>query len=160
MPPLHPNCQCSVVALDNASSLVYDLNRQSFMSAVEVILRNSDGGIWSITNSDINSNMRVGFVPFELRPIAVSEEPTITDDTGQFPIIDSVINQDTLDNPRRVVKTRDTRWLPGTDGPLNEPATAYFASDGSYVVRNDLSGEIVQISNKFDPDWVCPWDAQ
>jgi len=27
--------------------------------------------------------------------------------------------QDTLDNPRRVVKTRDTRWLPGTDGPLN-----------------------------------------
>ena len=68
--------------------------------------------------------------------------------------------QDTLDNPRRVVKTRDTRWLPGTDGPLNEPATAYFASDGSYVVRNDLSGEIVQISNKFDPDWVCPWDAQ
>ena len=92
MPPLHPNCQCSVVALDNASSLVYDLNRQGFMSAVEVILRNSDGGIWTMSNSETNGNMRVGFVPFEIRPIAVSEEPTITDDTGKFPIIDSVIN--------------------------------------------------------------------
>ena len=92
MPPLHPNCQCSVAALDNASSLVYDLNRQGFMSAVEVMLENSDGGIWTMSNSDTNGNMRVGYVPFEIRPIAVSEEPTITDDTGQFPIIDSVIN--------------------------------------------------------------------
>ena len=62
------------------------------MSAVEIMLENGDGGIWTMSNSDANGNMRVGFVPFEIRPIAVSEEPTITDDTGQFPIIDSVIN--------------------------------------------------------------------
>ncbi|MBQ8117655.1 MAG: hypothetical protein IJ147_06320 [Lachnospiraceae bacterium] len=27
--------------------------------------------------------------------------------------------QETLDNPVRTVKTRDTRWLPGADGPLD-----------------------------------------
>lgn len=67
--------------------------------------------------------------------------------------------QETLDNPVRTVKTRDTRWLPGSDGPLDDPATAYYASDGSYVVRNDKTGEITQISNKNDPNWIAPWDA-
>ena len=68
--------------------------------------------------------------------------------------------QETLDNPVRTVETRDTRWLPGADGPLDDPATAYYASDGSYVVRNDKTGVITQISNKNDPNWIAPWDVQ
>lgn len=66
--------------------------------------------------------------------------------------------QETLNNPVRTVKTRDTRWLPGADGPLNDSATAYYATDGSYVVRNDKTGVITQISNKNDPSWIAPWD--
>ncbi|MBC3456567.1 colicin E5-related ribonuclease [Pseudomonas mosselii] len=27
----------------------------------------------------------------------------------------------------------------------------------SYVVRNDRTGAIVQVSNKNDPEWVAPW---
>lgn len=68
--------------------------------------------------------------------------------------------QETLDNPVRTVKTRDTRWLPDADGPLDDPATAYYASDGSYVVRNDKTGVITQISNKNDPNWIAPWDVE
>ncbi|WP_408981024.1 colicin E5-related ribonuclease [Pseudomonas sp. B21-017] len=33
-----------------------------------------------------------------------------------------------------------------------------LAKDGSYVVRNDRTGAIVQVSNKKDPNWVAPWD--
>lgn len=58
--------------------------------------------------------------------------------------------QDALDNPVNTVKTRDTRWLPGADGPLNDPATAYYLKDGGYVVRNDKTGVITQISNRND----------
>ena len=40
----------------------------------------------------------------------------------------------TLSNPARIVETRDTRWLPGAEGPLDVPATAYIRNDGTYVV--------------------------
>ena len=66
--------------------------------------------------------------------------------------------QETIRHPTKTVKTRDTRWLPGADRPLDDPATAYYASDGSYIVRNDQSGAIAQISNKNDPNWIAPWD--
>ena len=66
--------------------------------------------------------------------------------------------QETLHNPVRTMKTSDTRSLPGADGLLDDPATAYYASDGSYVVRNDKTGVITKISNKNDPNWIAPWD--
>lgn len=68
--------------------------------------------------------------------------------------------QETLNNPARTVETKDTRWLPGAAEPLDDPATAYYAADGSYVVRNDNTGVIVQISNKNDPNWVAQWDSK
>jgi filamentous hemagglutinin len=40
---------------------------------------------------------------------------------------------------------------------MNDPATAYINLDSSYVVQNDRTGEIVQISNKNDPDWQSPF---
>lgn len=40
------------------------------------------------------------------------------------------------------------------DGTKNDdPATMYFDKDGNYVVRNDRTGDIVQVSNKNDPTW-------
>ena len=65
---------------------------------------------------------------------------------------------DAINNPVKTKKTRDQRWLPHADAPRDDPATAYFAADGSYVVRNDKTGEIVQISDKNDKEWIVPWE--
>lgn len=63
----------------------------------------------------------------------------------------------TIQNPTRTTSVRDTRHLP--DGSrLNDPATAYIGPDGRYVIRNDKTGDIVQISNRNDPNWRAPWD--
>jgi RHS repeat-associated protein len=62
----------------------------------------------------------------------------------------------TIANPDRTVATTDSRYQP--DGTrLNDPATAYVNKDGSYVVRNNKSGDIVQISNRNDPNWKSPF---
>ena len=60
-------------------------------------------------------------------------------------------------NPVRTVRWRDTRHLP-RGGRLDDPATVYYSSGGGYVVRNDITGDIVQISNRNKPDWKAPWD--
>jgi RHS repeat-associated protein len=64
---------------------------------------------------------------------------------------------DAVRNPARVVSTRDTRHLPG-GGRMNDPATAYYSREGGYVVRNDRTGDIVQVSNRNDTGWRAPWD--
>jgi hypothetical protein len=35
----------------------------------------------------------------------------------------------------------------------NSAATAYYNADGSYVVRDDASSEVIQISDRNDPNW-------
>jgi len=35
----------------------------------------------------------------------------------------------------------------------DNPATAYFDKNGHYVVRDDVTGEIVQMSNRYNPNW-------
>ena len=65
------------------------------------------------------------------------------------------VNQ-TLNYPSKTVKTTDTRFNP--DGSKNtDSATAYLNQDGSYVVRNDNTGDIVQVSNRKDPNWKSPF---
>ena len=61
-------------------------------------------------------------------------------------------------NPSKTVVTRDTRFDPVSGTRLNDPATGYVAKDGSYVVRNDRTGAIVQVSDKNDKNWVAPWE--
>lgn len=39
------------------------------------------------------------------------------------------------------------------------PATAYFNEDGSYVVRDDATGELVQMSDRTDPSCWVPDDT-
>ncbi len=65
--------------------------------------------------------------------------------------------EETIANPSRTSATTDTRFLPnGTR--MNDPATAYINVDGSYVVRNNRSGDVVQVSNRRDPNWKSPFD--
>ena len=64
--------------------------------------------------------------------------------------------QNVLNAPHRTVPTQDTRYLPG-GGQQNNPATAYVRSDGHYVIRNDLTGDIVQLSNRNDAAWKAPF---
>jgi hypothetical protein len=65
--------------------------------------------------------------------------------------------QSAIDKPARTVPWRDTRHLPG-GGRMNEPATAYYSQRGGYVVRNERTGDIVQVSDRTDPGWKAPWD--
>ena len=64
--------------------------------------------------------------------------------------------EDTLQNPKRTVMTRDQRYRP--DGSqIDAPATVYIHADGNYVVRNDTTGDIVQISDRHNPAWKAPF---
>lgn len=63
-----------------------------------------------------------------------------------------------LKNPSKTVATKDTRFDPISGKRLNDPATGYVAKDGSYVVKNDRTGAIVQVSDKNEKNWIAPWD--
>ncbi len=65
--------------------------------------------------------------------------------------------KETISNPARTLKVHDVRHLPG-GGKRNDPATAFIRKDGSYVIRNDKTGDIVQVSDRSDPNWKAPWD--
>jgi hypothetical protein len=65
--------------------------------------------------------------------------------------------EEILRDPAETVRTIDVRHVP--DGTrLREPATGYVDATGHYVVQNDLTGDIVQRSNRHDPEWKAPWD--
>jgi RHS repeat-associated protein len=61
----------------------------------------------------------------------------------------------TIKKPARTAKTRDTRHLPG-GGRMNDPATVYYSPRGGYVIRNDRTGDIVQVSDRTRRDWKGP----
>lgn len=66
---------------------------------------------------------------------------------------------ETVQNPARTAATRDERYNP--DGTKkNEPATVYYRTDGHYVTVNDLTRDIVQISDLNDPDWIDPFGVK
>lgn len=65
---------------------------------------------------------------------------------------------ETINRPHRRVQTRDTRYKADGSGQRHDdPATAYIRTDGSYVVRNNMTGDIVQVSDRNDPDWQSPF---
>ena len=61
-----------------------------------------------------------------------------------------------INNSVKKYSTIDNRNNPLTGIKNNAPATLYVAKDGSYVIRNDVTGDIVQISNKYDKNWKWP----
>ena len=62
--------------------------------------------------------------------------------------------KDVMENPDRTVATRDLRNNQTTGQRNDDPATAYIDKDGHYVIRNDKTGNIVQISGKNSPNWL------
>jgi hypothetical protein len=67
--------------------------------------------------------------------------------------------EEAIRNPSRMVTTRDTRFMP-EGGQIDEPALAYYHKDGGYVVRNERTGDVVQVSNRNDEQWIAPWDSK
>jgi hypothetical protein len=62
-------------------------------------------------------------------------------------------------HPHRIVETTDMRWQ--ADGSRrNDPAKAYIREDGHYIVRNEVDGTIVQISNRNKPHWKSPFESR
>ncbi|HSH04926.1 MAG TPA: colicin E5-related ribonuclease [Anaerolineae bacterium] len=59
-------------------------------------------------------------------------------------------NTDSIDD----VINSPTHTSTATNKANGNSATAYFDTDGSYVVRDDITGDIIQISDKTDPNWV------
>lgn len=58
----------------------------------------------------------------------------------------SAIIDDTITNPKSI--------SPALNKATGGDATAYFRPDGSYVVRDNATGRIIQISNRNDPNWI------
>ncbi len=67
--------------------------------------------------------------------------------------------EDTIMNPKETRSVRDTRNRKD-GGRNNDPATAYINEDGSYVIINDKTGDIVQVSDRNKPDWKKPWEVE
>jgi hypothetical protein len=64
--------------------------------------------------------------------------------------------EQTLAHPHSIVETTDMRWR--VDGSRrHDPAKAYIREDGHYVVRNEVDGTIVQISNRHRLNWKSPF---
>jgi hypothetical protein len=58
---------------------------------------------------------------------------------------DALIDE-TISSPRHV--------SPALNKGTQAPATAYFRQDGSYIVRENASGRIIQVSDRFKPNWA------
>jgi len=41
-----------------------------------------------------------------------------------------------------------------TNKKTGNNAIAFYMKDGSYVVRDNVTLEVIQLSNRFDPKWV------
>jgi filamentous hemagglutinin family protein len=59
--------------------------------------------------------------------------------------------------PTKTVVTRDARWDPVSGTHINDPATGYIARDGAYVVRNDRTGVIVEVSDRNSHNGIAFW---
>jgi hypothetical protein len=66
--------------------------------------------------------------------------------------------EQTLAHPHRIVETTDMRWQ-ANGARRNDPAKAYIREDGHYVVRNEVDGTIVQISNRHRLHWTSPFES-
>lgn len=60
--------------------------------------------------------------------------------------------EQTMRNPAQTYPVWD--YTSGT----KQAATAYARADGSYVVVNDSTHDVVQVSDRGDPDWKPVWN--
>jgi hypothetical protein len=63
----------------------------------------------------------------------------------------------TIRSPSSIVEARDVRHRDDIRGGRNnEPARAYIAEDGHYVVVNLLTSEVIAVSNRMRTNWKKP----
>lgn len=60
--------------------------------------------------------------------------------------------ENTIDNPKTTISWFDERHL-SSGVKIKEPATVYYNSSNNYIVRNNMTGNIVQVSDLTDLDW-------
>jgi RHS repeat-associated protein len=56
--------------------------------------------------------------------------------------------KDVISNPAKT-----TKW---SDYKTGDSVTYYYGRDGHYVVVNDRTNEIIQVSDRLDPGWIDP----
>ena len=66
--------------------------------------------------------------------------------------------QDTVDETVKDPAQTHNVWDYTASGG-RQAATAYVRSDGAYVVVNDSTGEVVQVSDGTNPDWKPIWES-
>ncbi|MBN8937989.1 MAG: hypothetical protein J0H01_00800 [Rhizobiales bacterium] len=92
----------------------------------------------------------------EATPVPTTIEPKIEAQMGQRGWTRQAI-EDLIARPDRTVPVRHSRFDEIQGKRLDEPAMGYAAWDGSYVVRNERTGAVVQVSDKRQPGWKAPW---
>ena len=64
--------------------------------------------------------------------------------------------KNTVKKPEQTKQVKDMRF--NADGTRNnDTATAYIDRDGNYVIINNKTGDVVQISDKTKPNWKNPF---
>lgn len=96
-----------------------------------------------------------GFAP-DAAAVPTTIEPKIEAQMGQRGWTRQAI-EDLIARPDRTVPTRHSRFDQTQGKRLDDPAMGYAARDGSYVVRNERTGAVVQVSDKREPGWKAPW---
>ncbi|MGL4288675.1 MAG: colicin E5-related ribonuclease, partial [Phreatobacter sp.] len=96
-----------------------------------------------------------GFAP-DAAPVRTTIEPKIEAQLGQRGWTRQAI-EDLIARPDRTVPTRHSRFDEVQGKRLDDPAMGYAARDGAYVVRNERTGGVVQVSDKRQPGWKAPW---
>jgi filamentous hemagglutinin len=142
--------------LQNASAISELIATKSKLANIESGASASDADRDSLILSAVSGGLfgKGGAVPKGMQSII---EPKIAQQMGKRGwTTDSL--ESVIANPNKTVVTKDTRFDPVSGTRLNDPATGYVAKDGSYVVRNDRTGAIVQVSDKNDKNWVAPWE--
>lgn len=41
-----------------------------------------------------------------------------------------------------------------TNRATGNAATAFFTKEGTYVVQDNVTGQIIQVNNRLDPKWI------
>lgn len=82
IPPLHPNCRCSLIALDTTALAMYNINRLGLMAQLEQSL-GKNGGVWQL-HYNIVGSIKVGSVPFILKPVTPVTYPAIRENREDY----------------------------------------------------------------------------
>jgi hypothetical protein len=108
------------------------------------------GGDWKkwtpwATGIGANAKESVSRVAAKTSSIFSQITPKITKQMGRRGWTKELIHQ-TVNNPHA------TRAA--TNRATGNVATAYFQKNGSYIVKDNITNEVIQISNRLDPNWI------